>query len=99
MLAVKPAYPSRYAATCVTADRVPVCRPLASPDPFRQPASIRAIAKELAVTDAAVKQHLLHHYEKFGLDPAAENRRVLLANAAVLRGVLNADELRRAPST
>jgi predicted component of type VI protein secretion system len=76
-----------------------LCRPLASPDPFRQPASIRAIANELAVTDAAVKQHLLHLYEKFGLDPTGENRRVLLANAVVVRGVLTADELQRAPST
>jgi hypothetical protein len=51
------------------------------------------------VTDAAVKQHLLHLYEKFGLDDASENRRVLLANAVILRGVLSAEELRRAPST
>ncbi len=76
-----------------------LCRPLASSDPFKQPASIRAIAKELVVTDAAVKQHLLHLYEKFGLDDAGENRRVLLANAVILRGVLSAEELGRAPST
>lgn len=73
-----------------------LCRPLGSSDPFKQPASIKTIARELVVTDAAVKQHLLHLYAKFDLDPAAENRRVLLANAAILRGVLTAAELQRA---
>lgn len=76
-----------------------LCRPLVSSDPFKQPASIRAIAKELVVTDAAVKQHLLRLYEKFDLDDTCENRRVLLANAAILRGVLSAEELRPSPPT
>lgn len=54
-----------------------LCRPLVSSDPFRQPASIRAIANELVVTDAAVKHHLLHLYEKFEIEHDSENRRVL----------------------
>jgi Inner membrane component of T3SS, cytoplasmic domain len=70
-----------------------LCRPLASAEPFPQPASIRAIAQELVVTEAAVKQHLLHLYDKFGLDDQSANRRVRLANEAVLRGVLTAAEI------
>ena len=73
---------------------VALCRPLSSSDPFKQPASIRAIAKELVVTDAAVKQHLLHLYDKFELDRDAENRRIVLANQAIQRGVVSPEELR-----
>jgi hypothetical protein len=72
---------------------VALCRPLASSDPFPQPASIRAIATELVVTDAAVKQHLAHLYDKFGLDRPSENRRIRLANEVILRGVLTPAEL------
>lgn len=71
-----------------------LCRPLASSEPFLQPASIRAIAGELVVTEAAVKQHLLHLYAKFDLDDQSENRRVRLANETILRGVLTPAELR-----
>lgn len=78
---------------------IALCRPLSSSDPFKQPASIRAIAKELVVTDAAVKQHLLHLYEKFGLDRDSENRRILLANQAIQRGVVGPEELRSAAPT
>jgi pSer/pThr/pTyr-binding forkhead associated (FHA) protein len=70
-----------------------LCRPLASVQPFRQPASIRAIAEELVVTEAAVKQHLLRLYDKFGLTDQSENRRVRLANEAILRGVFTLSEL------
>ncbi len=77
---------------------VALCRPLSSSDPFKQPASIRAIAQELVVTDAAVKQHLLHLYEKFGLDRATENRRILLANEAIQRGVVGPEDLRARPT-
>jgi DNA-binding NarL/FixJ family response regulator len=77
---------------------IALCRPLSSSDPFKQPASIRAIAQELVVTDAAVKQHLLHLYEKFGLDRDAENRRILLANQAIQRGVVSPEELRAGPA-
>jgi pSer/pThr/pTyr-binding forkhead associated (FHA) protein len=72
-----------------------LCRPLASTDPFTQPASIKDIAGELVVTEAAVKQHLLHLYDKFGLDDRTENRRIRLANEVILRGLLNPAELRR----
>jgi len=71
-----------------------LCRPLASSDPFTQPASIKAIANELVVTEAAVKQHLLHLYDKFGLTDQSQNRRVRLANETILRGLLDPTELR-----
>lgn len=76
-----------------------LCRPLATSEPFSQPASMRAIAQELVVTDAAVKQHLLRLYDKFGLADKSENRRVRLANEAVARGVITLDELSRLPET
>lgn len=70
-----------------------LCRPLSSSEPFKQPASIKAIAGELVVTEAAVKQHLLHLYAKFNLDDSSENRRVLLANAAIQQGIVSPEEL------
>jgi FHA domain len=72
-----------------------LCGPLASSQPFSQPASIRGIAKELVVSDAAVKQHLLRLYDKFGLNDRSENRRVRLANEAIERGVITLGELSR----
>ncbi len=72
-----------------------LCRPLASNEPFSQPASIRTIAQELVVSDAAVKQHLARLYDKFGLVDRSENRRMRLANEAVARGVITPGELSR----
>jgi pSer/pThr/pTyr-binding forkhead associated (FHA) protein len=72
-----------------------LCRPVASSAPFSQPASIRAIATELVVSDAAVKQHLIRLYDKFGLTDRSENRRVRLANEAVARGIITPGELSR----
>ena len=42
-----------------------LCRPLLTGDAFTEPASIRAIAAELVVSEAAVKQHLSRLYAKF----------------------------------
>jgi predicted ArsR family transcriptional regulator len=39
---------------------VALCRPLLDDEVFASPASVREIAAALVVTDAAVKQHLLH---------------------------------------
>jgi hypothetical protein len=72
-----------------------LCAPLASVEPFSQPASIRGIAKQLVVSEAAVKQHLLRLYDKFGLVDRSENRRVRLANEAIARGVITLGELSR----
>jgi hypothetical protein len=71
-----------------------LCRPLASGDVFTEPASIRVIAKELVVTDAAVKQHLTNLYDKFKIYEGGERRRVQLANEAIHRGAVAVAELR-----
>ena len=44
---------------------VVLCRPLLARDLFTEPASIREIAAELVVSEAAVKQHLANLYDKF----------------------------------
>ena len=67
---------------------VALCRPLVSDDPFAQPASIHQIARELYVTEAAIKQHLHNLYEKFAI-PAGTGRRVALANDAIRRGAVS----------
>ena len=46
---------------------VALCRPLLARDMFTEPASTRAIADELVITQAAVKQHLANLYDKFGV--------------------------------
>jgi hypothetical protein len=68
---------------------VALCRPLFEADVVAQPASVREIATELVVTDAAVKQHLLHLYDKFAIAEGGERRRVALARAAIGRGVVD----------
>jgi hypothetical protein len=73
---------------------VALCRPLLAGDAFTEPASIRAIAAELVVSEAAVKQHLSRLYDKFDVGSHGERRRVQLANAAVARGAVKLGDLR-----
>ena len=72
---------------------IALCRPLLAGDAFTEPASIRSIAAELVVSEAAVKQHLSRLYAKFGVDAHVERRRVQLANAAVGRGAVKVADL------
>jgi hypothetical protein len=72
---------------------IALCRPLFTGAVFTEPATARDIAAALVVSDAAVKQHLLRLYDKFGLDPASTRRRVELANAALQRGAVTQAEL------
>jgi DNA-binding CsgD family transcriptional regulator len=72
---------------------VELCRPVLAGDLFTEPASIREIAHALGVSEPAVKQHLLHLYDKFGIFEGASRRRVTLANAAVRRGAVNLADL------
>jgi pSer/pThr/pTyr-binding forkhead associated (FHA) protein len=72
---------------------VVLCRPLVSDDPFPEPASVRRMAGELFVTEAAVKQHLQNLYDKFTI-PAEGDRRVRLANEALRRGAVTLAQLR-----
>jgi hypothetical protein len=72
---------------------VALCRPLLEGGVFRQPADTREIARRLVVSEGAVKQHLLHLYDKFGIYDTAERRRVQLANEALARGALSVSDL------
>jgi pSer/pThr/pTyr-binding forkhead associated (FHA) protein len=75
-----------------------LCRPVLSADLFTEPSSIRQIAEQLVVTEAAVKQHLLRLYDKFQVFESGERRRVRLANEAVRRGAVSLADLRDAPA-
>ena len=75
---------------------VALCRPVLSGDVFTEPASIRAVAAELVVSEAAVKQHLLNLYDKFAIY-GVDNRRLELANQAIRRGAVSIADLRRPP--
>lgn len=66
---------------------VALCRPALDHTAFVTPASTREIASELVVTEAAVKQHLLRLYQKFGI-PEGTNRRIRLANEVISAGVV-----------
>ena len=72
---------------------VSLCRPLLDRDIFTEPASTRAIAEELVITQAAVKQHLANLYDKFGVPIADSNRRARLANEALRRGAVSLPQL------
>jgi pSer/pThr/pTyr-binding forkhead associated (FHA) protein len=65
-----------------------LCRPVVSDDPFAQPATIQRIARELFVTEAAIKQHLHNLYDKFAI-PTQGVRRVALANEAIRCGAVS----------
>jgi len=71
-----------------------LCRPLLAGAMFTEPASSREIAAALVVTEAAVKQHLLRLYEKFGIVGDGEKRRVRLANEAMSRNAITRADLR-----
>jgi pimeloyl-ACP methyl ester carboxylesterase len=65
-----------------------LCRPALDGGVFAEPASVREIATALVVTEAAIKQHLLHLYDKFGIAETGERRRVRLAREAILSGAV-----------
>lgn len=73
---------------------VALCRPLLARDMFTEPAGTRAIADELVVTQAAIKQHLANLFDKFGVPPGDVQRRTRLANEALRRGAVSLTELR-----
>ncbi|MDP8937558.1 MAG: FHA domain-containing protein [Actinomycetota bacterium] len=73
---------------------VALCRPVLAGDLFTEPASIREVATALGISEAAVKQHLLHLYDKFGVYTEPTRRRVSLANEAVRRGAVTLADLR-----
>jgi len=74
-----------------------LCRPLARGAAFTEPASIHDVADALGVSEAAVKQHLTHLYDKFGIFEGDERRRVRLANVVLSEGVVPREVLDDAP--
>src|SRR5947209_20039238 len=72
---------------------IALCRPAASDELFVEPASVREMAQVLDVTEAAIKQHLLNLYAKFGIGEGDERRRVALARVALRSGVIGLTEL------
>jgi hypothetical protein len=72
-----------------------LCRPLLDRDLFTEPSSIRVIAADLVVSEAAVKQHLANLYAKFDVPEGPSNRRSRLANEALRRGAVTLGDLRR----
>ena len=73
---------------------VVLCRPLLDRDLFTEPASIREIATDLVVSEAAVKQHLANLYDKFEVGEEQSHRRTRLANEAIRRGAVSLADLR-----
>ena len=69
-------------------------KPMTSAEMFTEPASTRQIAQALWVSEAAVKQHLLRLYDKFGVAGDGERRRTRLANEALRRGAITLAEVR-----
>lgn len=77
-----------------------LCRPVLSGAMFTKPAAIKEIAKELFVTENAVKQHLSRLYDKFGIhDGEGEPRTVRLANEAIRRGAVSIADIRATGGT
>ena len=76
-----------------------LCRPMISGKAFTQPAGIRQMARELVVSEAAVKFHLANLYDKFGVYDADESRRVQLANEAIRRRAVSYADLRQSSLT
>ena len=75
---------------------VALCRPMLDRAAFTQPASIRQVASELVVSEAAVKFHLANLYDKFDLRDTTASRRVQLANEALRRRAVSVTDLRSA---
>jgi len=65
-----------------------LCRPALRHQAFVAPASVGEIARELVMTEAAVKQHLLRLYQKFET-AAGLDRRTRLADQVISTGVVS----------
>jgi pSer/pThr/pTyr-binding forkhead associated (FHA) protein len=73
---------------------IALCRPLMGGEAFNEPASIKQLADELFVSEAAIKFHLGNLYDKFGIYDTSHSRRVALANEAMRRGAVKRTDLR-----
>lgn len=69
-------------------------RPATDMATFTEPASTREIAERLFISEAAVKQHLAHLYDKFEIHAGLDRRRTRLANEAIRRGAISLGDMR-----
>lgn len=72
---------------------VALCAPVLDGDVFTAPATVAMMADDLVVTESAVKQQLGRLYQKFEIDEGSD-RRVRLANEALMCGAVGASDLR-----
>ena len=72
---------------------VALCRPLLGGEPFPQPGTVKDLAEQFVVSEAAIKFHLSSLYNKFGLVDEGDSRRVRLANEAVRRRAVTLTDL------
>jgi pSer/pThr/pTyr-binding forkhead associated (FHA) protein len=72
-------------------------QPALAGEVFAEPASTREMAVGLSISEAAVKQHLLRLYDKFGIYEG-DRRRVRLANEALRRGAVSLADVRSTDS-
>jgi len=70
-----------------------LCRPVLSGGAFRAPATVREIAEQMFVGEAAVKAHLGRLFDKFGIYGEGRDRRRELANRAIETGAITARDL------
>jgi hypothetical protein len=68
---------------------VALCRTFFSHGRLKQAASRKQVAAELFTGEAAVQQHLLHLYDKFGVEGDRGERRDLLADMVIEKGVVS----------
>jgi hypothetical protein len=73
---------------------IELCRPVLTGQAFTSPASVETIAAALFVGAPAIRQHLGHLYDKFGIDEEGGNRRERLANEAILTGAVTLKDLK-----
>lgn len=67
---------------------VALCRPVLERTLLNEPATIRAIAAELVISESAVKKHLQRLYDKFDIFESDERRRGRLVSDAIRRGAV-----------
>jgi FHA domain-containing protein len=67
---------------------IALCRPVLSRNLYTDPATIRAMAAELVISESAVKKHLGRLYDKFEIHEPDERRRGRLVGEAIRRGAV-----------
>ena len=73
---------------------IELCRPVLSGTILTDAATVRTIAGRLYVGEGAVRQHLGHLYDKFGIGGEPGERRIRLANDAIQTGAVTMGDLR-----